>query len=505
MSASPPGIAPADEFPSSETLEALGVSTLLPAALADWRPLLTEALLAFLRQLPEARLNDIIARQFELDADATPAQRLAILLACCPTLHKLGQVVARQPHLHPDLRSQLQTLESMPPSTPMPALLRRVRSELGARARELALDDAALAEGSVAVVLPFAWRERGHLRDGVLKVLKPGVENRLAQELALLPAIASLLERRSAELGLPRIDYRGPLASVNRLLQEEIRLDHEQLHLAEAAAFHAGDARVHIPALLPWCTPRLTAMERIAGTPLDRAQLSTAARQQLATTMISALLARPFWSEDEFATFHGDLHGGNLMLGDDGRLAIFDWSLTARIHKSQREAMVAIALGGISLDASRIHAGLRALGLRGLGTAQVERIIEAALDRAVRTPRPIGFNWLLRLLDDIALAGGSGFDDQLSVFRKSWMSLASLIADMGASANPDFTLLNTGLGQFLAEWPRRLFAAPASRDFGTHVSNADLALLAGSTWASTARYWTRLARSGLGGFGLAGR
>lgn len=490
--------APAADFPSVETLEALGVHTLLPDALAPWRPLLAEALLAFLHRLPAARLDDLIGRQLALDAEAAPAQRLAAVLACCPTLHKLGQVLARQRHLHPELRSRLQALESMPPSLPASALARRVRRELGGRSRALALHDAALAEGSVAVVLPFAWREGGRLREGVLKVLKPGIETRLAQELALLPGIADLIERRSAELGLPRIDCRGPLASVDRLLREEIRLDREQLHLAAAAAFHRGDARVHIPALLPWCTPRITAMEHIRGSALERAALEPPARRRLASTMVSALLARPFWSTEAFATFHGDLHGGNLLLGEDGRLAILDWSLIARVSKAQREAMIEIALGGIGLDVAAIQAGLRTLGLSGLPQRRVGELVEAALDRAVCGARPIGFDWLLRLLDELALAGGSGFDAQLSLLRKSWLTLSGVIADLGVDASPDATLLHCGLSQFLAEWPQRLFTAPTSRAFATHVSNADLALLAGSGWTTWARYWTRLARAGAG-------
>lgn len=492
-----------DAFPNAEALEALGVSELLPGALLSWRPLVSEALLAFLRGLPAARLDEIVERQFALGMEASPAQRLTALLACCPTLHKLGQVVARQPHLHGDLRAQLRMLESMRAITPMDGILRRLRSELGADVRRLAIDEAALAEGSVAVVVPFCWRHEGHLRDGVLKVLKPGVETRLAQELALLPAIADLLERRSAELGLPAIDYRGPLASVQRLLREEIRLDQEQVHLKAAADFHADDARVRIPALLPWCTPRVTAMERVIGTELSAAPLSEAGRRQLAATMMSALLIRPFWSDEPSASFHGDLHGGNLLHTEDGRLAVLDWSLIAQVSKADREAMVMTAVGGISLDVARIHAGLRALGLSGLERRGVERIIERSLDRAVRRNRPIGFKWLLELMDDLALNGASGFDEALSVFRKSWLSLAGVIGDLGVDANPDLSLLNTGLAHLMAEWPRRLFAPPASRAFGTHLSNLDLMQLATSGWASSARYWSRLAHTQFGRPGLA--
>lgn len=486
-----------DDFPTTEVLEALGLSELLPAALAAWRPVVLDGARFFLRALPPTRVEEIIARQLELDAAASPAQRLATLLGSCPTLHKLGQVVARQPHLHADLRRQLQTLESMPASTPMSAIRRRIRSELGPRAKELHLDDAALAEGSVAVVLPFAWRERGRLRDGVLKVLKPGVETRLAQELALLPALASLLERRSAEEGLPAIDFRGPLASVAQLLSEEIRLDREQAHLRHAAAFHADERGLRIPALLPWCAPRVTAMERIHGRPLTAAPRPARDAQRLGATLVTALLAKPFWSQADPAIFHGDLHGGNLLVDERGRIAVIDWALIARISKLERETMVAIALGALTLDVAQIRRALDRLGMSTLSAAHADRIIGHALERAVCGAQPLGFNWLISLMDELALAGAKGFSAPFAVFRKSWMSLAGVLRDLDAPVNADHILLQSGLARFVAEWPRRALAAPGARNFDTHVSNLDLAQLGSSAWATAARYWTRLAGGSL--------
>lgn len=482
---------PTPDTPAGLLDDGLDIGALLPDALAAWRPLLVEAIGFFLEHLPAPRLEAIVAEQLALDGEASAAVRAAALLAHCPTLHKLGQVVARQPALHPALRRQLQTLESMPPSADMDALLHHVRTQLGPQSG-LRLADSALAQGSVAVVLPCSWRQDGQVLEGVLKVLKPGIARHLAEELAILPALATFLEHRAEALGLPGIDYRGHIASASRLLQQEIRLDREQANMRAASALLDADATVFVPALLPWCTPELTAMARVDGPKLADAALRPGQGRSLGHGLVAALLARPFWSAADDALFHGDLHGGNLLLAPDGRIAALDWSLTASLSKPQREALVAIALAALALDEAHIVDGLAALGLRDTHSAAITAQVAAALDALVRSGRPPGFDWLLRLLDTLALQGAAGFGEQLAVFRKSWLSLSGVLHDLGAGAQADLPLIDVGLQRFMGEWPARLVTAPDSRAFATHVSTADLIHTAAQAWPASLRYWTRL-------------
>jgi ubiquinone biosynthesis protein len=477
---------------ASDLFESLGLEALLPETLAAWRPLLVEGMAFFLEHLPEARLGAIVAEQLALAATAPAAARITALLAHCPTLHKLGQVVARQPGLDAELRRHLQALESLPASTDMGPLLAHVRAELG-HDSGLRLANRALAEGSVAVVLPFSWRQDGRSHEGVLKALKPGVAQRLAEELAILPALGDFLARRGAALGLPDIDYRSHLAAAGRLLTQEIRLEHEQANMRAASSLLADDADIFVPALLPWRTPALTAMERIDGAKLSDAALPTGESRRLGRALVGGLLARPFWSPRESAPFHGDLHGGNLLLAADGRIAVIDWSLTARLTKVEREALVEIALAALALDARRIAAGLAGLGLHDTGGASITAAVDQALDTLERSGRPLGFDWLVGLLDALALQGASGFGEQLAVFRKSWLALAGVLADLGSVGDTDRPLISLGLQRFAAEWPQRLHAPAESRAFSPHVSTADLMRAAADIWPASLRYWARLA------------
>lgn len=479
-----------------ELLQAVGVDQLVPEALARWRPLVADGLLFFLERLPASRGAEIMAAQLALPADADPGRRLVDLLAQCPTLHKLGQVLARNPGLPESLRLQLQALESMPASTPMPQLLAQIRRELPADAA-LTIADEALAEASVAVVVPFTWEEGGKtddkagrtLRHGVFKVLKPGIEARLHEELAVWLELGSYLEQRAEALGLPPLDYRDTLDGVADLLANEVHIDQEQVNLAAAAGFHADSTQLLVPRLLlPWCTPRMTAMERVFGQKITDAELSPQARERLADTLVTGLLARPFWSSDENVLFHADPHAGNLLVTDDDRLAVIDWALVVRFTKAQREAIVEAVLGGFTLDANRI---CRAVAR--LGTLPPDHpVLREAVQHALGPQRPVklpGFSWLLALLDEVATRTDAGFREDLILFRKLWATLSGVIHDLAADHRPDRALVRTGLEQFTAELPGRYLAPFGSRDFDTHLSNADLLGLWATTALVGARYW----------------
>ena len=77
-------------------LSALGVGALLPRSLSQWEPLVLEGLARFLNALPAARIEALVQAQFQLGLDAPLPARITTLLLQCPTLHKLGQVLARQ-------------------------------------------------------------------------------------------------------------------------------------------------------------------------------------------------------------------------------------------------------------------------------------------------------------------------------------------------------------------------------------------------------------------------
>ena len=456
----------------SALTEALRIAQLVPEAHAAYRPLLADGLQFFLERLPPTRLAHLFAEQLSLPQAATSARRLVTLLRQCPTLHKLGQVVARDRRLAPELRENLQGLESLEPTTPMEAINAIIQREWS-QVAGLEVGSAALAEASVAVVVPMVWRDSDSSapQQGVFKVLRPGIEEQMHEELEIWSSLGAFLEERCADRGLPVLDYRNTLDSVRRLLAHEIQLDREQAHLTRAAAFYADSPAVLIPRLWPFCTARMTAMERVDGRKVTDSGSSPGERRRLARILIEALIAQPFWSTQSSAHFHADPHAGNLFVTRDGRLAILDWALVTSLSKAQRIAVVQAVTSALTLDDASATRAIASLGCPSDETALRAAVAEGL--HQVRQGTFPGLDWLMALLDRLGTAGAMRFPEELTLFRKALLTLSGVIGDVSGQPSIDEVLIMTGLTQCCREWPARAFASFDSRAFGSHLSNAD--------------------------------
>jgi ubiquinone biosynthesis protein len=473
-------------------VESLDVEQILPQCYVSYRPLLVDGLCFFLERMPAHRLAEIVSDQFEMAADTGFADRVLALLHRCPTLHKLGQIVSRDRRLSNELRQRLQSLESVTPTTRLDDLPTDILQELE-NMGDIELSAHPLAEASVAVVLPFTWKGK-RSRDpqhGVFKMLKPGVEERLFEELEIWVELGAFLEERCEHHGLPRLDYAETLDCLRRLLKQEVHFEREQKHLTEAADFYARDTNVIIPRLLPFCSSRITAMERVFGDKVTDVNIGSTNRIKLADRVFEALVARPFWTRAEVCQFHADPHAGNLFCTPDERLAIFDWTLVGRLDKQQRVEMVQMVLGGITLNETRICRAVSRLGRTQPDESRLRDRVCAAL-REVRQGCLPGFDWSQRLLDGIAASTGMGFPENLMLFRKALHTLSGVVADITTDCSLDRVMLNQGLRQFSGEWSSRMLADPASRSFGTHVSNVELMELMGSLPGTVNAYWLGL-------------
>ena len=468
----------------------LPLTELLPENYAQYRPLLADGLAFFLQRLSRLRQQAIVAAQIQLPISASREQRVISLFRLCPTLHKLGQVVAHDRRLSADLRQRLQELETLAPTDSLAALRPLLDREVGPVAG-LQLGQETIAEGSVAVVVPFVWQQAKDAapQRGVFKVLRPGVQERLEEELAIWPLLGKFLEERCAHHGLPVLDYGNTLETVAHLLANEVRLDQEQEHLRQAADFYAASPDILIPRLFPFCTRLVTAMERIDGCKVTHQDLPAAEMRQRAERVIRALLAQPFWgsdSDEAGALFHADPHAGNLLAMPDGRLAIIDWALTTRLTKAQCEAVVQLGLGGVTLNETRACSAVAALG-RVVDEARVRTAVGAAIQQ-VRAACFPGFDWMTSLLDSLAASSAVRFPQEIALFRKALLTLSGVAADVSEQMAMDGVLVRHGATQFLQGLLRRPWAWADSRAVGAHLSTADLVGLCADLPATTLRF-----------------
>ncbi|WP_425395653.1 AarF/UbiB family protein [Aeoliella sp.] len=467
------------------------LASVLPDEYVKFARPVADALVVFLEGLAEDRQNTILAEQAALPATVDISQRLAVLAKSCPVLHKLGQVLARDPMLAPELRTQLQQLESLPPSVDHSTIVAVLRSELGPLERlGVELVEPAIAEASVAVVVGYNQAGGRSAERGVFKLLKPGIEQRLAEELDLAAQVGAHLDQRCEELGIPALDYQETFDQVRDKLQWEVRLDQEQQNLRAASRLYSDEPRVHIPALYKHCTPRVTAMEWLPGEKVtDHALDDVDARRSIAAVAVEMLIAKPMFSRDSEMLFHCDPHAGNLMQTDQGRLGILDWSLVGRLTEEQRVALVQVVLAGVMLDPATVVEALERVATSVGDREKLQAVAEESIRQIGRGVLP-GLNWMVGMLDRAYQEASLRLGPDLLLFRKTLHTLDGVLHDLHIDAERlDSVLLQNFLQQFIAEWPQRWFALPHWRGFATRLSNFDLARCLMEMPHAAARFW----------------
>ncbi len=509
------------DVPLALLREAVANSDLLPGAYARYRPLLADGLRFFLQRISPGRLRAILAEQAQLSLGVSTGERVVKLVRHSPALHKLGQVVARDHRLHPAFRQRLQQLESMAPRMSVAEVVRLLEQAFRDWHKTgVELGPEPLAEGSVAIVMPFVWPNRRRqkaaggteravahdsasnrrsgpaLRQGVFKLLKPGIRGLLEEDLNILHVLGHFLDEDCARYHLPRLDYRETFETIRSLLLHEVRLDEEQRHLAEAAQLYAGVESIAIPALFPFCSRQVTAMERLSGTKLAESAPATArSRHTAAQAVAQALVACPLFSPREAALFHADPHAGNLLLTTEGRVGILDWSLIGRLHKQERVAFVQLLLGGLELNVERMASAINELARKAPEPEALRTLLRESL-RELRWGGFPGLAWLAKLLDKLVWRAGLRLHGNLLLFRKSLLTLEGVLADFtGTSAAAAWALLDQAvlrafLEQWTGEWPERAVAPFNARSFRTHISTSDLLSLLCSGPVALGRWWT---------------
>jgi ubiquinone biosynthesis protein len=486
----------------SEFCQGLDLGSLVPAEYERFRPAVVDGLIHFLQSLPTERAADILIEQATMPDDAGVGERLVAMAHRCPALHKLGQVMARDRRLPLAFRRLLQRLETMEPAHDMDWIPGELERELGPLSRlDVSIDEQPLAEASVAVVVPFVWRPGprgevgpGAVKRGVFKLLKPGIEQRLYEELEVLRDIGALLDERCRHYGIPEIDYESTFAQVRDLLYFEVHLDKEQEHLRMAQAAYAEVPSIVVPEVYPFCTSRVTAMERIDGRKVtDVETLTPEDRRQLADLITGALIARPIWSRGSRTLFHADPHAGNLMVTDDLRLAILDWSLVGHLSKSDQVRLSQILVGAATLDTHRIAEAIKGLAEGGIDGEALRRVVDEKLG-LIRQGRLPGVSWLMDLMDSALTEARGRFGSSLVIFRKVLQTLQGVVADVSEESRADVVLAASLASLLSVEMPSRMIAPPLSRAFTSHLSNADLAHLLWSSPLIASRYWLALRR-----------
>jgi len=253
------------------------------------------------------------------------------------TFIKLGQLLSSRPDLLPDVYiEELGHLVDSVPAVPFAEVEAVLREDFGEDAF-VNIDPEPLATASIAQT------HRGLLASGqevVAKVRRPGVVEQVELDLALLRSTARITARHSE--AAQRIQLEELADELEIHLRGELDLL-EEAHNTELVRrlVEPFDGLVVPRVIRPYVTERALVLELIAGRRVERGHGLAAER--------AALLAREFFRAYVFqvvveGVYHADPHPGNVLLTDDGRLALLDFGLLGRLDEDTRTGLALLLL-----------------------------------------------------------------------------------------------------------------------------------------------------------------
>ncbi len=281
--------------------------------------------------------------------DALPQALVAALAEAGVTFVKLGQVLSTREDVLPrDLIEALSTLQMDSTPIPWPEAEAAIRAELRRPITEVfaEIESEPMAAASVAQVHAATLVSGERV---VVKIQRPSARAQVTTDLDILERLARDAERRTAWAA----DY-GAVALVaefSRALTEE--LDY-RIEVANAEMLRGAIAKTHamplrVPRVFPdLCTQRMIVQERIEGVPfgkLPEGVVEPGAARALADGVLDAV----FEQIAVRGVFHADLHPGNLILCDDGEVALIDFGAVGILEASMRRLLVPL-LTAIAAD-----------------------------------------------------------------------------------------------------------------------------------------------------------
>ena len=389
---------------------------------------------------------------FWRDAKRPRGERLRLALESLgPVFVKFGQLLSVRPDLVPeDIADELAKLQDNVPPFSWDEVAATLDRAYGRPHAEVfaSIERAPIASASVAQV-HFAMLRDG--REAAVKVLRPNIAQTIAQDVALLYAMAGLVERAIPHGRLLRL--REVVAEFEKTIADELDLVREAANASELRRNFADGRLLIVPEVYwEWCTHEVMVMQRIDGIPVNA--VAELARHGIDTKKLARDGVEIFFTQvfrDGF--FHADMHPGNIFVARDGRYCGVDFGIMGTLSEEDRNYLADNFMAFFRRDYRRVARAYIEAGWvpRETRVDEFEGAIRSVCEPVFDKPlREISFGKVLMRLFQVAGRYRIEVQPQLALLQKTLLQIEGL----GRQLDPDLDLRRVAqpiLERFMAE------------------------------------------------------
>ncbi|GGC24026.1 putative protein kinase UbiB [Novosphingobium marinum] len=276
----------------------------------------------------------------------------AAFRAIGPAAIKLGQTLATRPDIvGEEAARNLLSLQDRLPPVPFEQIRQQIEFSFDRPLEALYSEFDTEPVGSASIAQVYRARTIDG-RDVAVKVLRPGIREKFAQDIETYEWAAAHLEALGGEAS--RLRPRAVIANLKRWTNRELDLRREAASASELAQAMKGYEGYRIPDI-DWdrTNGRVLTIEWIDGIKISELDALEAAGHDLpamARRLVLAFLTQAI----NAGYFHADMHQGNLFVQADGTIVAIDFGIMGRINRRARQWLAEILYGLTTGDYRRV-------------------------------------------------------------------------------------------------------------------------------------------------------